>query len=95
MQLKGKIEASDVNVKSGTSRAGKAYSIREQSMLVQLPNGEARRMSINLEDNEAPLPAGEYEAKDSAFYFAKYGVEVSFRSRHWQRVEAPAVRKVG
>jgi hypothetical protein len=96
MQLKMTVDSQDFSTKSGIAqRTGKPYSIREQSVLVELPNGERRRMAIALENDEQAMALGEYTPKQSAFYFAKYGIEVAMRARHWQRIEAAAVRKVG
>jgi hypothetical protein len=94
MQLIATVNSQEIIVKSGTaSRTGKPYSIREQHALVRLPNGEVRRMSFSLEADEQPMPNGEYSPKDSAVYAAKFGLEISMRARHWQRIEAKPAAK--
>lgn len=84
-----KIDSTETVTKSGNAKAsGKPYSITEQTGLVQFPNGECRRLALSLEANETPLAVGTYEPKPSAFYADRFGIAVSMRARHWQRVEA-------
>jgi hypothetical protein len=93
MQLKANVNTQEVTEKRG-NKNGKEWCIREQPVLVTLPNGEVRRLALSLEPNDAPLALGEYVPKDSAIYAARFGLEVSMRARHWQRVEAAKLAKV-
>lgn len=100
MQLKVEIRTTGpdaVETKSGTSkRTGKAYSMREQHGFCSFPNGEQRRVTFSLENDEQPMALGMYEPKDSAIYAGDFGsIAVSMRARHWQPLAAVAVRKVG
>lgn len=88
------IEKEQIETKSGVSRrTGREYSIREQQAFVELPNGERRAITVQHEDGDQPLKAGQYEPKESAGYVGRFGtLEVSTRARHWQPVIAAAKR---
>lgn len=92
MQLKATINSQEITEKRGVKN-GKEWCIREQAVLVGLPNGETRRLAFSLEPDDAPLPSGEYAPRETAIYAARFGLEVSMRARHWQRVEAPKLAK--
>lgn len=84
------IKDATTETKSGVSKAGRPYSIIEQAGIVELPNGERRRIPLTLENGEAPLQPGEYEPKTTAGYVGDFGsLVVSTRARHWQRIAAP------
>lgn len=90
-------EGSSIENRSGTSKkSGLPYSMNVQPGRIRFGNGEVRNVEIDHKRaDDAPMAAGEYAPKDSAFYMGKYGPEVSLKPQHWERVEAPAVRKVG
>lgn len=82
--------APQVDTKSGIAKAsGKPYSMREQKVVMTLPNGNLRSTVLSLEQDEQPLPEGTYTPKPEAFGFGAFDVPtISTRARHWQRVDA-------
>lgn len=85
--LKATVVDESVVVKSGNAKAtGKPYSISEQVVMLDLPNGERVRHSLALEANELPLVKGTYQPKGSAFYRKGFDLVVSSRARDWQKV---------
>ena len=84
------IEVRDANIegKHGTSRkTGKPYSIYEQPAYVTLPNGETRRVTLQHEEGDAPLPLGLYQPKPSAYWVGDFGaLSISTRAKHWMIV---------
>lgn len=88
MKLQIEITASNATIKSGTSRAGKAYRFAEQVGMVTYPNGERRRTALVLDDNEPDLIPGIYEPTDNAVYPGDFGsIQISMNAKNWQRVE--------
>lgn len=83
--------------KSGNAKAtGKPYSMTEQPALITLPSGERKRMSLSLEAPSDAYPVGTVlEPKDTALSVNGFRIELQLRAKHWQKVEAAAVRKVG
>lgn len=84
---------SDATVtKSGiSSRTNRPYSITEQAALVELPSGERRNITLQVDtaNGEKPLSPGRYEPKPDALYVAGFGkLELSQRARNWQLVKA-------
>lgn len=55
------------------ARDGKAFRFREQSALMDLPNGERRVIAVSLEEGQAPYPVGEYQLMDSSFTVDRNG----------------------
>jgi Helix-destabilising protein len=49
-------------------RDGKLFTFREQSGLVELPNGERRVIALGLEEGQGPYPVGEYTVLDSSMF---------------------------
>lgn len=88
MKLQITITSSTASTKSGISKTNKPYQIIEQSGMCTFPNGEIRRTSLQLDDNEPDLLPGIYEPKDDALYPGKFDkIMISMRARDWQRVE--------
>ena len=92
MNLSIAIASNLSETKTGISqRTGKAYTIIEQQGTVDLPNGERRNISLQLEPGMTPLAPGRYEPKPEAVYCAKYGkLEISQRARDWQLAKKAA-----
>lgn len=91
MKLQIEITAANATIKSGTSKAGKAYRFAEQTGMVTYPNGERRRTALVLDDNEPDLLPGIYEPRDTAIYPGDYGsIQVSMNAKNWQRIDTPA-----
>lgn len=90
------ISNTEFETKSGISRGGRPYMIHEQVGIVDLPNGERRRIKVQLDEEDGkaqPLVPGSYAPKPSAFYVGQFdALAISTRSRHWQ-AEAAAARK--
>lgn len=85
--FKATISDETVTTKSGNSgRTGKAYSIREQVCMLDMPNGERVRHALSLEHDEMPLIKGTYVPKPSAGYRKGFDLVVSSRARDWQKV---------
>lgn len=90
MSLQIEIRDPKIDTKNGVSRkTGKPYSIHEQPAYVKLPNGETRRITIQHEDGDPPLLAGEYQPKPSAYWVGDFGaLSISTRAKHWEAVPA-------
>lgn len=84
--LKATVTDETVNTKSGNAKAtGKPYSIREQSVMLDLPNGERVRHALALEHDELPLIKGVYAPKPTAVYRKGFDLIVSSRARDWAK----------
>lgn len=78
------VSSTEVQTKSGNStRTGKPYSIREQTVMLAMPNGELRQHSLSLEANEPPLEKGKYQPGPRAVYLDKFNLVISSRARDW------------
>lgn len=87
MKLQVEITATNATTKSGIKN-GKPWQIIEQSGMCSYPNGEIRRTSLQLEENQHDLQPGIYEPLISAFYPGDFGsIQISMRAKNWQRVE--------
>lgn len=87
MSYKATVSEETVAVKSGTSKnTGKPYSIREQAVMLEIPNGERVRHQLSLEQDELPLVKGVYAPKPTAFYRKGFDLVCSSRARDWQKV---------
>lgn len=87
MKLQIEITAANATTKSGVKN-GKPWQIIEQAGMVTYPNGERRRSSLQLEDNDPDLVLGLYEPKDEAVYPGDFGsIQISMRAKNWRRVE--------
>ena len=87
MKLQIEITAANATTKSGVKN-GKPWQIIEQAGMVTYPNGERRRSSLQLEDNDPDLVPGLYEPKDEAVYPGDFGsIQISMRAKNWRRVE--------
>lgn len=54
-------------------RDGKSFTFREQSAVVDLPNGERRVVAVSLEEGQAPYAVGVYTLLDSSFFVDRNG----------------------
>jgi hypothetical protein len=88
------VEQATIETKEGRSRkTGKDYRIDEQPAFVTLPNGEKRRVTMQHEEGDQALPAGEYEPKPSAYWVGDFGaLSISTRAKHWQKVASAETR---
>lgn len=95
MSLTISIAEAKIDVKTGTSRkTGRPYTISEQAGFVTLPNGEKRRITLQHEDGDAALPAGDYVPRESAYWVGDFGaLSISTRAKHWQPLPAKSVSK--
>jgi hypothetical protein len=85
------------DTKSGISKAGRPYTIHEQVGIADLPNGERRKVKLQLNEdkdgNVEFLRPGQYEPKPSAVYVGQFdALAISTRAHHWQAVKAAAAR---
>jgi hypothetical protein len=55
------------------ARDQRAFKFREQSALMDLPNGERRVIAVSLEEGQSPYPPGEYQLMDSSFTVDRNG----------------------
>lgn len=88
------VRESKIDTKTGRSRkTGRDYRIDEQPAFVTLPNGETRRITMQHEEGDAPLPVGDYQPKASAYWVGDFGaLSVSTRAKHWEPVAQVAPR---
>lgn len=72
--MKLKVVEAKVSERSVTrARDGKTFKFREQSALMDLPNGERRVIAVSLEEGQAPYPPGDYDLMDSSFTVDRNG----------------------
>lgn len=94
--LKLKIENTHIDSRGGVSMksgTAKEWSRNEQEGLLFLPNGEVRRVVLEVEAGK-PLAVGDYVPADSAWYLDKFNEpKVSMRGRNWQPAKPVAVSK--
>jgi len=69
--LKFEVESA-VSVRSGRSREGKSFEMREQVAYVTMGR-EVRKVLLRVEDGKQPLAAGFYTIGDDSFTTDKYG----------------------
>jgi len=69
--LRVEVEA-NVNVRSGRTREGKPFEIREQHGYITMGR-EVRKVSLRLEAGAEPRPAGFYQVADESFTTDEYG----------------------
>jgi len=72
--MKIMIDSTDVKTKSGTSKAGSAYSIREQEAYVDTGKRFPEAIKLSLEKDQAPHAVGEYTIDlDKSCYVGRFG----------------------
>lgn len=82
--LNATVQKVEVETKTGNAaKTGKPYSIREQIVMLSMPNGELRLHKLTLEDNAEPLAVGKYAPGARAVYVDGYNLVVSSRARDW------------
>lgn len=73
------VKRADVAVRSGTGDQGRPWSIREQQAFAATVDKEGRpddfpsKITIRLDEGQAPYAPGEYEVDERSFYVAQYG----------------------
>lgn len=73
------IKSTEVRTISGTSKAGKPYSIRDQEAYAHTvgrdgqPRPYPERISLQLEDDQPPFEPGLYTLAPSSLYVGDYG----------------------
>lgn len=73
------VQSTDVDTKTGPykdpQRAGEKWTIIEQQARAQLPNGELRMITVQLDDRDPkPYPPGKYRLDYSAMvYVGRFG----------------------
>ncbi len=72
MTIKVLIKSSDFETKSGVSKRGAAYAIREQTGYAQLGE-EVRRVTLSLGRDQPVYAVGAYIVDDSSFTTDQYG----------------------
>jgi hypothetical protein len=72
MTIKITFKSQDFDTKSGTSKRGQAYSIREQTGFAQLGE-ETRKVTIGLGREQLVYAVGVYVVDDSSFTTDQYG----------------------
>jgi hypothetical protein len=72
MTIKVTIKSADFDTKSGTSKRGQPYSIREQTGFAQLGD-ETRKLTISLKQHQEVYAPGVYLLDDSSFTTDQYG----------------------
>lgn len=75
-------------------RDSKSFTFREQSGVVDLPNGERRVIAVSLEEGQAPYPVGSYTLLDTSF-FVDRNSRLALGRVHLAPVLSEAGRKAG
>lgn len=73
MQLKIRVLSTEIKERSGTSKAGKAYTMREQMVRAEFPNGDIRNFSVMVPDKAQAYPVGDYTVHASSFEVNRFG----------------------
>lgn len=89
--LRFEIRSTEVAVKSGVSRRGRPFEIKEQTAFLN-HNDESRKVVFALERDAQPYAPGVYTIDPSSFYVDGFG-QVQMRLR--LRPVAAEARKVG
>lgn len=72
--MKLKVVEAKVSERTVTrARDQKKFTFREQSALMDLPNGERRVIAVSLEEGQAPYQPGDYALLDSSFTVDRNG----------------------
>jgi hypothetical protein len=76
--IKIEIKSSEVSSRSGNSK-GRDWHIRSQEAWAHLlerngsPSPYPQKIQLNLEDDQAPYPVGQYALSDSSLYVGDFG----------------------
>lgn len=73
MQLRIEVRSTEVKERSGVSKAGKPYTMREQMVRAEMANGDVRNFSVVLPDKAAAYPPGIYAVHASSFEVNRFG----------------------
>lgn len=79
MTIRIEIESTEVSIKSGTSKAGKPFSMREQRGHAFLldehgrPRKYPQEIRFILEGEHAPYPVGVYQLDLASLYVGRFG----------------------
>lgn len=73
-------------------RDGRQFTFREQSGLVDFPNGERRVIALSLDEGQSAYPVGEYTVLDSSFVVDQNG-RLAIGRVHLSPVVSEAARK--
>lgn len=71
--LQIQVRSTEIKTRNGTSKAGKAYSMREQMVRAEFPNGDVRNFSVLLSDSAQPYPVGTYTVDAQSFEVNRFG----------------------
>lgn len=72
--MKINVSSTEVKVRNvSRKRDGKAFTFREQSGTVDLPNGERRVIALSLEEGQAGYAPGVYTLLDASFFVDRNG----------------------
>lgn len=88
------VKSTEVRTISGTSKTGNPYCIRDQEAYAYTvgrdgqPRPYPERVSLQLEDNQAPIEPGNYTLSPASLYVGDYGRLMLGRP---QLVKVPAV----
>lgn len=66
------VKSAEVSEKSGTGKNGRPYTIREQTVWIDLGEAYPEKMTVRLEDRDPPYSPGEYVITDECLYLDKY-----------------------
>ena len=67
------IDSPDVDVRSGTSKNGQPYSIRNQNAWLHNGKKYPTEFKVRLQDGQVAYPVGKYTVDPSSFYVDQYG----------------------
>lgn len=77
--LRIEVKSEALSVKEGTSKAGRPYSIREQTAYVSVPDSMdpttmlTQRIAIALDNGQQPYKPGVYQLSPTSFEVSRYG----------------------
>lgn len=93
--LKAVVKDGTPVVKSGVSKkTQRPYSMRVQSVWVDLGKAFPNEVQVTLADGQAPFPVGEYEIGLECFHVSSFG-DIAVDLRKMKPVQPAAARKVG
>jgi hypothetical protein len=73
LEIQIEIKSTDVDDKRGTSRAGKAFHIREQFGYADLGKAYPVEVRVPLDPTAPPYPPGSYSIHQDSLYVDRFG----------------------
>lgn len=67
------IKSAAINERRGTTKGGRAFTIREQHGWVHIGKDYPQEISMQLDNDQAPFPPGDYVIDQRSLYVDRFG----------------------